>query len=126
MSGGGPRPPRSAQFLLRCLLSANRYLDAMRDLDERGMRSVLSEALQKACDGTVGFHLSFDLDGMDPGEVPGSAGARRGPGTVATPAESYRFSKTSDLEQDGVDSSTTGHLPTDTYDRSGYLRVGRG
>ncbi len=43
----------------------------MRDLDERGMRAVLSEALQKVCDGTAGFHLSFDLDGMDPGDVPG-------------------------------------------------------
>lgn len=43
----------------------------MRDLDERGMRSVVLEAIEKACEGTAGFHLSFDLDGMDPRDVPG-------------------------------------------------------
>jgi arginase len=51
--------------------SAGVHAYTMRDLDERGMPAVLSEALQKACEGTAGFHLSFDLDGMDPGEVPG-------------------------------------------------------
>ncbi|MHC4514487.1 MAG: arginase [Planctomycetota bacterium] len=43
----------------------------MRDLDERGMREVMAEALDLVSAGTVGFHVSFDLDGMDPREVPG-------------------------------------------------------
>jgi len=43
----------------------------MRDLDERGMRAVAAEAIAKASEGTAGFHVSFDLDGMDPRDVPG-------------------------------------------------------
>ncbi|MBX3463091.1 MAG: arginase [Planctomycetes bacterium] len=44
----------------------------MRDVDERGMRAILQEAIAFASDGTVGFHVSFDLDGMDPRDVPGT------------------------------------------------------
>ncbi|HLQ38924.1 MAG TPA: arginase [Planctomycetota bacterium] len=44
----------------------------MRDLDERGMRAVAAEAIAAASDGTAGFHVSFDLDGMDPRDVPGT------------------------------------------------------
>lgn len=44
----------------------------MRDLDERGMRAVAQEAIGFASDGTAGFHVSFDLDGMDPRDVPGT------------------------------------------------------
>jgi arginase len=43
----------------------------MRDLDERGMRSVVAEAIKFATQDTAGFHLSFDLDAMDPHDVPG-------------------------------------------------------
>lgn len=43
----------------------------MRDLDERGMRTVIREAIAFACDGTAGFHLSLDMDGVDPSEAPG-------------------------------------------------------
>ncbi len=43
----------------------------MRDVDERGMRDVMAEALDLVSAGTAGFHLSFDLDGMDPKDVPG-------------------------------------------------------
>jgi arginase len=43
----------------------------MRDLDERGMRAVAADAIERASGGTVGFHLSFDLDGMDPIDAPG-------------------------------------------------------
>ncbi len=32
----------------------------MRDLDERGLRSVMQEAIEHATRGTAGFHLSFD------------------------------------------------------------------
>lgn len=44
----------------------------MRDLDERGMRAVAAEAIAHAGEGTAGFHVSFDLDGMDPRDVPGT------------------------------------------------------
>ena len=43
----------------------------MRDIDERGMRSVMEEAIKRATAGTVGIHVSFDLDGMDPDYAPG-------------------------------------------------------
>jgi len=44
----------------------------MRDVDERGMREVMEEAIGFVSDGTAGFHVSFDLDGMDPRDVPGT------------------------------------------------------
>lgn len=43
----------------------------MRDVDERGLRSILQEALEVANDGTDGFHLSFDMDSVEPHEAPG-------------------------------------------------------
>jgi arginase len=43
----------------------------MRDLDERGMREVVLEAIRYASDGTAGIHVSFDLDAMDPDYAPG-------------------------------------------------------
>lgn len=49
---------------------------SMREIDERGMRAVMEEALHKvnaADDGPAvdGLHLSFDLDGIDPSAAPG-------------------------------------------------------
>jgi arginase len=44
---------------------------SMHDIDRRGMAAVMDEAIQIACDGTDGFHLSLDLDALDPGEAPG-------------------------------------------------------
>jgi arginase len=44
----------------------------MRDIDERGMARVVSEALEVVNDGTAGFHVSFDVDGCDPTVIPGS------------------------------------------------------
>ena len=43
----------------------------MRDIDERGMRAVMEEAIKRATAGTAGIHVSFDLDGMDPDYAPG-------------------------------------------------------
>ena len=34
----------------------------MRDIDERGLRAVMEEAIRIASDGTAGFHLSLDMD----------------------------------------------------------------
>ncbi len=44
----------------------------MRDVDERGVRVIMEEAIGFASAGTAGFHVSFDLDGMDPRDVPGT------------------------------------------------------
>jgi arginase len=43
----------------------------MRDIDERGMRAVMEEAIKRATTGTAGIHVSFDLDGIDPDFAPG-------------------------------------------------------
>ena len=43
----------------------------MRDIDERGMRAVMDEAIKRASAGTAGIHVSFDMDGMDPDYAPG-------------------------------------------------------
>ena len=43
----------------------------MRHLDERGMRSVMEAAIQRALNGTAGIHVSIDLDAVDPEEAPG-------------------------------------------------------
>lgn len=50
----------------------------MRDIDEKGMAQVIQEALVHVNDGTAGFHLSFDVDGLDPGIAPGTGTAVHG------------------------------------------------
>jgi arginase len=53
----------------------------MRDIDERGMRAVMQDALQIASEGTAGFHVSLDMDYVDPAEAPGVGTPVRGGGT---------------------------------------------
>jgi arginase len=43
----------------------------MRDIDERGLRAVMADALAIATNGTGGVHVSFDLDWIDPSDAPG-------------------------------------------------------
>ena len=43
----------------------------MSEIDERGLGVCMEEALERANDGTSGFHLSFDLDVLDPRVAPG-------------------------------------------------------
>lgn len=50
----------------------------MRDIDERGMRAVMEEAIKRATAGTAGMHVSFDLDGIDPDHAPGVGTASPG------------------------------------------------
>jgi arginase len=50
----------------------------MRDIDERGMRAVMADALAAALDGTRGVHVSFDMDSMDPRHAPGTGTAVSG------------------------------------------------
>jgi arginase len=56
----------------RIIRESGIHVYTMRDVDERGMRAVMQEAVSIASDGTAGFHVSFDLDGMDPRDVPGT------------------------------------------------------
>jgi arginase len=50
----------------------------MRDLDERGMREVMAEALRFASDETDGIAVSLDLDFVDPTDAPGVGTPVRG------------------------------------------------
>jgi arginase len=43
----------------------------MRELDERGMSEVMDEAVWRASRRTVGFHVSMDMDFVDPYYAPG-------------------------------------------------------
>ena len=43
----------------------------MRDIDERGMRVVMEEALRLAGRNTIGYHVSLDMDWIDPEDAPG-------------------------------------------------------
>jgi len=53
----------------------------MRDIDERGLRSVMDEAFRIATEDTVGFHLSLDMDWVDPQFAPGVGTPVRGGAT---------------------------------------------
>ena len=50
----------------------------MRDIDERGIGPILEEALGYLNDGTAGFHVSLDVDGLDPLIAPGVGTPVRG------------------------------------------------
>ena len=50
----------------------------MREIDERGLRAVMEEAIRLASDGTSGFILSLDMDFVDPRDAPGVGTPVRG------------------------------------------------
>jgi len=50
----------------------------MRDIDERGMREVMSEALRVTTDDTDGIAVSLDMDFVDPSDAPGVGTPVRG------------------------------------------------
>ena len=43
----------------------------IREIDERGLRAVMEEALARVAQGTAGFVASLDLDFVDPHHAPG-------------------------------------------------------
>ncbi len=53
----------------------------MRDIDERGMRVVTEEAVRIAGRGTAGYHISLDMDWVDPEDAPGVGTPVRGGAT---------------------------------------------
>ncbi|MBE1273972.1 arginase [Enterovibrio baiacu] len=59
------------------------HLFSMRDIDEMGMNKVSDEIINIVTKDTVGFHVSFDVDGCDPEVIPGS-------GTLVPGGVTYR------------------------------------
>lgn len=53
----------------------------MRDVDERGLRDVMREAITIATRGTAGMHVSCDADWVDPADAPGVGTPVRGGAT---------------------------------------------
>lgn len=51
---------------------------SMRDILEEGFAQCVRRALQIVCGATEGFHLSFDMDGLDPQFCPGTGTAVAG------------------------------------------------
>jgi arginase len=54
------------------------HVFTMRDVDERGMREVMAEALRFAGDDTAGIAVSLDMDFVDPSDAPGVGTPVRG------------------------------------------------
>jgi arginase len=54
------------------------HVFTMRDIDERGMREVMAEALRFAGDDTAGISVSLDMDFVDPSDAPGVGTPVRG------------------------------------------------
>jgi arginase len=54
------------------------HIFTMRDIDERGMRDVMAEALRFAGDDTAGIAVSLDMDFVDPADAPGVGTPVRG------------------------------------------------
>ena len=57
------------------------HVFTMRDIDERGMREVMAEALRFAGDDTAGVAVSLDMDFVDPSDAPGVGTPVRGGAT---------------------------------------------
>jgi arginase len=54
------------------------HIFTMRDIDERGMRDVMAEAMRFAKDETDGVAVSLDMDFLDPTDAPGVGTPVRG------------------------------------------------
>jgi arginase len=54
------------------------HVFTMREIDERGMREVMSDALKYAMDDTAGISVSLDMDFVDPSDAPGVGTPVRG------------------------------------------------
>ncbi|MEX2301764.1 MAG: arginase [Bryobacterales bacterium] len=50
----------------------------IRDIDEQGMRRIVEQAIEIASRGTAGFHVSLDMDFLDPSAAPGVGTPCRG------------------------------------------------
>jgi len=50
----------------------------MREIDERGMSACMDEAIHIATQAPAGYHVTLDVDALDPGDAPGSGTVVRG------------------------------------------------
>lgn len=50
----------------------------MREIDERGMNACMDEAIAIASKADAGYHVTLDVDALDPGDAPGSGTVVRG------------------------------------------------
>ena len=50
----------------------------MREIDERGMKACMDDAIAIASRATGGYAVTFDIDALDPGDAPGSGTLVRG------------------------------------------------
>ena len=50
----------------------------MREIDERGMSACVDEAISIASKASAGYHVTLDVDALDPGDAPGSGTVVRG------------------------------------------------
>jgi arginase len=62
----------------RLIKDSGVHVFTMRDIDERGMRDVMAEALRFASDDTGGVAVSLDMDCVDPADAPGVGTPVRG------------------------------------------------
>ena len=62
----------------RLMKESGVHVFTMRDIDERGMREVMAEALRFASDDTAGIAVSLDMDFVDPIDAPGVGTPVRG------------------------------------------------
>jgi arginase len=62
----------------RLMKESGVHVFTMRDVDERGMREVMTEALRFAGDDTAGVAVSLDMDFVDPSDAPGVGTPVRG------------------------------------------------
>jgi arginase len=62
----------------RLIKESGVHVLTMRDIDERGLREVMSEAIKFANDDTDGVAVSLDLDFVDPSDAPGVGTPVRG------------------------------------------------
>jgi arginase len=62
----------------RLIKESGVHVFTMRDIDERGMREVMTEALKFATDDTAGVAVSLDMDFVDPSDAPGVGTPVRG------------------------------------------------
>jgi arginase len=65
----------------RLIKQSGVHVFTMRDVDERGMREVMTEALRVVLDDTAGMAVSLDMDFVDPADAPGVGTPVRGGAT---------------------------------------------
>jgi len=62
----------------RIIKDSGMHVFTMRDIDERGMREVMTDALRFATDDAEGVAISLDMDFVDPEDAPGVGTPVRG------------------------------------------------